>query len=272
MKIKAHCSGILPSGLYEKLSESGVKIVRLYEQDYLPKTVVLDIFSDHPLFEETTITLDAIKEYVYTEQERSNAEWLTLRSTNNKLEAEELEKTFVGRCPFKVCRSQSHYHHEQVAPYSFRKPIKWGKNHFYSCYFSSYYTIFCDALAKQFIEESGLSGIDILPVMRYKSNIQLDDIFQIKATTFLPDEALVIDESFREVKCPICGEISYDDCSFSKLIVKKDFLPDVDFCSTNAIFGDIGQHSFNIVSGLLYHKFKEAGMTRNLLFEPLQTE
>ena len=74
--------------------------------------------------------------YVFTKTELLSAEWLTMRSTNDKLEALNIERTFSFSCESKEDFGYGEVdiarHRIQVAPYEFRGPIKWGRNHFYS--------------------------------------------------------------------------------------------------------------------------------------------
>lgn len=243
----ADSTGLMTFSVYEE-DDYFIKIL-----DYLPKQY--------------------LGSYIYSKEELLNAEWLTMRSTNDKLEAVNTDHTFAFSCRTKKNFGYGEidiaYHRKQVFPYEFRHPIKWGKNHFYSSYFGGFETIFCDDLAKSIIKNEEFQDVDFMPVIHYRKNQYLDNIHQIILSNVLPNESLILDKHFIKKECDICGAIQYEYSGLSRLGVYAEFLKNADFYRTNYIFGSGYTNAFNIVSNRVYRLITDKKIDRNLSFEPL---
>ena len=207
---------------------------------------------------------------VFTDEELLSAKWLTVRSTNMKIDSLN-EDTYDYFCPGEKDKSKRYgAHQRQIAPFEFR-PIKWkNNNHFYSCYHGGYYTIFCDDLAKQFIEDNGFAGMRFDDIIWHKKHCILPDAHQMVFATVLPREAIVLDDHVWEVACKGCGKIQYAYTRDFRLGIKESYLSEnIDFYSTPTMFGEGGVYQLSIASQRVYRALKEQRMTRNLCFEPI---
>ena len=207
---------------------------------------------------------------VFTDHELSSAKWLTVRSTNMKIDSEG-DNTFSYVCPGEIYPPYlTKYHTTQVGKYEF-KPVKWkNNNHFYSTYLMGFETIFCDDFAKNFFEQNGFDEVSFEDVIWYKKGCVLPDAHQIIFGKQLPKEAIVLDDHVREIVCPGCGKIQYFFTNDFRLGIKEEYLDESkDAYTTPAMFGEVTLHSLNIVSGRVYKALKEAKMIRNLRFEPV---
>lgn len=210
---------------------------------------------------------------VFTPKELNEAKWLTVRTTNMKVD-DWGESTFQYSCRFEIDHghriAEAAHHHEQVAPYECR-PIKWKpNNHFYSPYRGGYETIFCDDFAMQFMQNNALKGVEFGEITWYKKNIPLPDAHQLLFPNVVPKEYIEIGDYAKKLACPMCGRERYEVSAEFRLRIKKEYLDEnVDFYRTADIFGSARESHILIASQRAYSKLKEAGLTRNLCFEPV---
>ena len=213
-----------------------------------------------------------IKWKEYTQKELFDAEWLTFRSHNMKLDAMN-DNVIEFRCPQNPNLDRSSYHKKQTMPFEF-KPIKWkNNNHIYSSYQGGYYIMFCDDYAKDVIEKNKLSGLKFDKVIWYKKGISLPNAHQMCITNELENDSIVPDVHTTSETCPGCGKKIYITDSETNLQIKKSYLTKgIDFYTTSNIFG-YGRHSVAnpelLISDRAYRVFKDLGLTRNLTFEPV---
>ena len=272
MKIERYYCLPCDDNLRKKLISYNIKVD--YD-DKITRLMTFSVYEEDDYFDKIADYLpkNYLGSYVFTKTELLSAEWLTMRSTNDKLEALNIERTFSFSCEskedFGYGEVDTARHRIQVAPYEFRGPIKWGRNHFYSSYFGGFETIFCDDIAKSIIQSANLDGIDFLPVIHYKKNNYLDNIHQIECSNVLPNESLVLNQYFKEKKCPICGAIKYEYDELSRLGIHKEFLGNKDFYRTNYIFGGGYTSPFNVVSNRIYKLLVDNQIDRNIRFTPL---
>lgn len=259
--------------LKKQLTKCGVN-VRVPE-GVLNSLMTFTLYEDQENYAEVKAlipTEKGIGTWIFTKAEMEEASFLTMRSTNMKLEAKNLGKTYEYSC-----YSVSHMtgeafgmHRRQVAPFEFSKPVKWGKNFFYSSYDGGYETMFCNDVAKATIESEGFSGVRFAPVLRYKKDCILEDIHQVVIDNILPDEALIIDDGFKEIQCSMCGKIRYGMDNVSRIIVRHGFIGKEDFYVTNELFGETYTSPINIISQRAYQALIKKGMGRSMCFQPLQ--
>ena len=207
---------------------------------------------------------------VFNDEELLNAKWLKLRSTCMKIDSRNPD-TFSYICPKNPESPKiNKYHQTQVLPFSFSS-VKWSNNnHFYSTYEGGYEMIFCDDFAKTFLLENRLRGLEFRNVIWHKKGCVLPNVYQMFFKNELPREAIIPDSRAKEIRCPYCGKIQYFCYNDARLGIKEEYLSeDVDFYITPEMFGEVGVYAIPIVSSRVYTALKNAGMTRNLNFEPV---
>ncbi|MBP3538638.1 MAG: hypothetical protein J6J62_02215 [Oscillospiraceae bacterium] len=291
-----------------------MKIMLRYAFDYNPKIIeILDahsvkyelgthqcIYFKIPSDHECIPVLKAISpdlkpdfsHYKFSDKEMNEAEWFTMRSTNNKLENVLDEKTFEFSCKFTkrinvwapsreagtrfVPEDVDFYGHEtQVAPYYFSKKIKWGRNFFYSVLRRGTEDFFCNELAKNIITQSGLKGASFLSPLKKQTNEPIEDVYQFIIDNIIPESSCEVVD-YRDIyHCPVCGKKEYAMDTLSRPRVNKAALGDQDFYATEPIltWGNdwcIPDH-FSIISHRAYEVFKASGFTRTLEIAPLLT-
>lgn len=169
------------------------------------------------------------KWYIFSEKEMQAAEWFTMRSTNEKLEDSCPEKTFSHSCyasnyydpPLKF---DLYSHQTQVAPFYFSKPVKWGRNFFYSCNDRGQKTLFCSETASKLMLQHGLKGMEFQPVLSKKTNEPMPDIYQFNVTTMIPNSSFHVVGASGIWTCPVCGKSRYVVNSLSRPSVDKSVL------------------------------------------------
>lgn len=291
-----------------------MKIMLRYAFDYNPKIIeILDahsvkyelgthqciyfkIPSDHECIPVLKVISPDLKpdfsHYKFSDKEMNEAEWFTMRSTNNKLENALDEKTFEFSCKFTkrinvwapnreagtrfVPEDAVFYGHEtQVAPYYLSKKIKWGRNFFYSVLRRGTEDFFCNDVAKNIITNNGLKGASFLPPLKKQTSEPIEDIYQFIIDNIIPESSCEVVD-YRDIyHCPVCGKKEYAMDTLSRPRVSKAALSDQDFCATDPIltWGNdwcIPDH-FSIISHRAYEVFKASGFTRTLEIAPLLT-
>ena len=220
-----------------------------------------------------------VKWYVFSEEEMQAAEWFTMRSTNEKLEDACPEKTFSRSCyasnyydpPLKF---DLYSHQTQVAPFYFSKPIKWGRNFFYSCNDIGQETLFCSETASKLMLQHCLKGMEFLPVLSKKTNRAMSDIYQFNITSVIPDSSFHVIGASRVWTCPVCGKSRYEVNSLSRLSVDKSVLGEQDFYVTDMIqtcYGPSFPSPYYIASKKACEVFRKYHFDRTIELFPLLT-
>ena len=215
--------------------------------------------------------------YIFSEEEMQAAEWFTMRSTNEKLEDSCPEKTFSHSCyasnyfnpPLDF---DQYFHQTQVAPFYFSKPVKWGRNFFYSCNDRGQKTLFCSETASKLMLQHGLKGMEFLPVLSKKTNEPMPDIHQFNVTTMIPDSSFHVVGARDIWTCPVCGKSRYVLNSLSRPSVDKSVLGELDFYVTDMIQtfnGPSFPSPFYIVSKKASDLFRKYRFDRTLELFPL---
>ena len=259
----------------EKLYQALLKHQISFQYDRELNWITFYLYEDHPNIEQIKSFLphEVFGEYVFSDLELKNSEWLLMRSTNGKLENKNTEKTFALSCKYEKNvanhKVEFAHHRKQIAPFEFSIPIKWGQSHFYSSIWGGFYHIFCDDIAMNLIQNQDYVGIQFAPVIAYKKGCYAENIHQMIFSQVLPDEALILDNGFQRTPCPLCGQIQYTYNMLSRIQVKKSFLGISDFYRTNEIFGDGFADPFLIVSNRVFRTLTQFKLTKNIEFQPL---
>ena len=218
--------------------------------------------------------------YVYTQEELNTATWLTMRSTNwYKLEPKATEITFERSCGYERRNGfgdvwTAYHHQKQVAPFSFAKPIKWGRTAFYGSCFNACHYLFCSEAAKNILLQNGLTGMSFNPVLHYRKNQPLEDIHQFNANTIIENDSIKFIGQARRWSCPVCGQEKYIVRQLTRPLVEEKALGEEDFYTTHPIQSVdelYNPEPYLILSQKAYQVMLCNGLTRNLEILPLMT-
>ena len=279
MEINLHYASRFDEKQIMELRNMGIDL----DIDELSDFVCFDIFQNSEqhlrLKEKFPNISNPVKWYVFSEEEMQEAEWFTMRSTNEKLEDSCPEKTFSYSCyasnyynpPLKF---DLYSHQTQVAPFYFSKPVKWGRNFFYSCSDKGQDTFFCSETASKLMLQHGLKGMEFLPVLSKKTNKPMPDIYQFNVTNMIPDSSFHVVGASGICTCPVCGKSRYVVNSLSRPSVDKSVLGEQDFYVTDMIQtynGPCFPSPFYIVSKRACDFFRKYRFDRTLELFPLLT-
>lgn len=279
MEINLHYGENVTLAQLKKIASFGIN-VEVLNGNYLIVFDILDGSEQHQRLKAEFPDLAPICEwYIFSEKEMQEAEWFTMRSTNEKLEDSCPEKTFSHSCyasnyydpPLKF---DLYSHQTQVAPFYFSKPVKWGRNFFYSCSDRGQDTFFCSETASRLMLQHGLEGMEFLPVLSKKTNEPMPDIYQFNVTTMIPDSSFHVVGASGIWTCPVCGKSRYVVNSLSRPSVDKSVLGEQDFYVTDMIQtfnGPSFPSPFYIVSKKACDFFRKYRFDRTLELFPLLT-
>ena len=279
MQVKHEFIEIYDADLKKYLEEAGINIET--KSIYTCFTLLQDS-DDWVRFREAFPEIQPhYSNYVYTEEEMENAQWYTIESTNWKIECAYMEETFSTSCEYSSKVGDRNetinigYHITQVAPFYLSKPIKWGKNYFYSNMYGGKRTIFCSDKAKAIMENAGLKGAVFSPVINHNSGIVYDNSFQFDSCNIISDDDIRFYGPAKLWKCPLCGKSKYLTSALTQIVVNKSILGNSDFYKTNDVHTFLHYSSypepFWIISKKAYNTIKAYGMDRSMHIMPLMT-
>lgn len=279
MEINLHYGVTVTLNQIKKITSFGIK-VEVLNSDYLIVFDILNGSEQHRHIKTEFPDFAPLCEwYIFSEEEMQAAEWFTMRSTNEKLEDSCPEKTFSYSCYasnyYNPPRNFDQYFHQiQVAPFYFSKPVKWGRNFFYSCSDKGQDTFFCSEMASNLMLQHGLRGMEFLPVLSKKTNEPMPDIYQFNVTNIIPDSSFQVIGAHGIWTCPICGKSRYVVNSLSRLSVDKSVLGEQDFYVTDMIQtynGPLFPSPFYIASKKACEVFRKYHFDRTIELFPLLT-
>ncbi|MEA5018650.1 MAG: hypothetical protein VB009_08085 [Erysipelotrichaceae bacterium] len=214
-----------------------------------------------------------IIDVVYTQDEYDNTLWLSFRPKFRfeypQPEDESKYKTmtydgtkFCDNCGSGLVQKDS---------FRIAKSPKWGKRHFLMLNWIED-EIFINTIAKEFLVNNKIKGLDFLEVMNHKKNLPFEDIHQIYVKHKLNSGLINFEQSVKATKtCNLCGTIKYV-YSGKGLTFKKEIFEgiDLDIFKTDEFFG-AGHICARIViiSQKLYQLIKSSGMDKDIEFEPI---
>lgn len=231
------------------------------------------IYEDHPAWSELEPFIGSyplcIPKYIFSSKELDEAAWLSIRSDNaTKVYTDDDadDRTFrYIKC------SEKQHHRIQQAPYELHKPPKWNTGrYFYGSDGSGFTNLFTSDEGKRFLSEH-FSGIDYLPVLKYRTDTPLPDIWQLRFTNVLPDESLVPGCGEEAIICPHCGrrQFSIDYHRYRLTLYEKYLRPDVDFYTTNEFFGEGFPDAMIVIPQRTYRILVKTGLSKKLVIEPV---
>lgn len=280
MNIVRHYTGNCTDEEIKILENRGMEFEEVYSYGKR-QLVVIDVFkgSDDEQFiiDELPQFSFIISWYIFSDEEMDAAEWFTARSTNSKFECCKEHKTFRFSCPaaqvFGRPDFEFYMHREQIGSFYFNKPVKWGRNHFYSCKSGGFEALFCDDFARSIIDNN-LKGASFLPVLSSKNGRELENIHQLTIDTILPTDTYSFIEERGQWTCPLCGKKKYITDALSRLRVDKRVLGELDFYSSGTIDTtdvSVSEGEVVIISKRAYELFKKYNFDRTLELFPLIT-
>lgn len=218
---------------------------------------------------------------VFSEKELLAAEWLEFRAISLKVDPQNDETLWKTFCvpPGAVakpgmCVMGRHLVIDE--PFALEHPVKLRPSQFFCTSVVFQQTIFCSALAKEFLEAENLHGITYLPVMKRGGKAVCDDLFQLDAAT-IPAEALVPLQYMKQRCCEFCGMPLLTPLDGRERFgIDQRFLDSsVDIYKTPPMFSGTNvkipyacKERF-LISAKFYRVLKQKRMTRGLKFKPL---
>lgn len=216
---------------------------------------------------------DSIKSIEYSKQDIENAEWLTLRSMNTKVQWEYEDKAFRKNCSYKRLFIKDLYyrHSEQIDILSSSKAVKWGKRQYFSGPNAADDLLFCSEKAKELLDNQW-EGLEFWPVKKYNGSKNISDLYQLVFSNTLPIEAIAGGKS---IQCDGCGKriMRFAD-GIDKLEIRKEYLNLRKVYRTGDVLNEqlkgCTTFSLNIVSQEFYQYCEANQMNRGMIYEPIK--
>lgn len=228
------------------------------------------------------IGLMILHHVTYNEKERSSAKWLHIRSTNMRYDKDEsirsyelqhFNRVYVDRMEtywgqvFEQ-KVREYEHHVQIGPIYAKWKPNWRPERQF-CEHNVGNALFCSDEAKRVMEEAELKGVTFRPVLLPKRETPVEDIWQV-----WPQETadFLAPGKYMECRpCKTCGEMRYiPQDGRAELLIREDRIPkDLDFMQTPPSYGASAGMSYYVISARAYQVLKDAGITRGLVFTPL---
>lgn len=208
---------------------------------------------------------------VFTAEELNNAAYLTMRPTRNVVHITNEDDACVYKCKKKSLLGNIRYGHEQqIKPFCAKKLNTKGRTVFFSPD-SGFSSIFAKKEVSTLIEENNCIGLRYYELLtREGTGGAKTGLIQLSSYNTIPMEKIIVD-NLKDVKnCPVCGQIKII-CSTDYQLKLRGTPSDLgdDYYATDAIFGDGIPFPLYLVSHKLYALISEAGMCRNVVFEPV---
>lgn len=212
-------------------------------------TLIFDLYSD---MEEHEHILEYIKSKpgslitklsVFSKQEMEDANWYLMEVTRMGIDTRKPDFTYDAKCPYTTSYGmQKHHHIDQVNPFVSKKIPKWkNRSHFCSTETGFVTKIFCSDYAKEKIIQSGVTGVDFMPVLKSDLKTENPDISQLVFKNKLPLDAYTFIGNYTEDICPFCGRINYifEELNCDNIRLNTNVIPkDVDVFGSEIILGE----------------------------------
>ena len=271
-------------------TEYSDQLARLLEDHKVPYTrsdeelrrngfddLVYTISERHPQFELLSKRLisfpqtSVLETVHYSEQERLNAEWLTIRAFSTKVVLCREEETFVCSGYYKD-GAMAHHRGLTGAPFYVAGPLRHSRHqNFFCSHEASDYHIFCTGRSKQTLESAD-AEICFAKVLRASTGEPIDDLYYMDFQNPLPVEAVFPDNCPEQYICPCCGRITYFPPMYPLKIRRGDFAGCRTACKTAEMFSFGGNITFSLpmISQALYRVLKENALLRGLDISPVE--
>lgn len=218
--------------------------------------------------------LFCLSETIFSEDELSSAEWLTVRSQwrfgypqpENDFEYESYTYTRDNSCRQCGCGLR------QIDSFRIKKPPKWGKR----CFAELNWVgdeLFVSDYAKSMLNIGSISGISFLPVKNKKGIEIFSDISQLVVSVILEEGLVRNRQSIRAIEeCSQCGSNKYILSGIGMLAFRREcFINKPDIVKTSEFFGS-GHYATHkiIVRQNVYKLIVANRMDRGLVFQPIE--
>ena len=271
-------------------TEYSDRLVRLLEEHQVPYTrsdaelrqygfdvLVYTLSERHPQFQLLSKRLKGLSQASvlesvhYSEKERMDAEWLTVRAISAKMELRREEETFACRGYY---RDGDMAHHRELtgAPFYVSGPLRHGcRQNFFCSDAASDYHIFCTERAKQILESAD-AEICFAEVLRASTGEPVGDLYYMAFQNPLPAEAVVPDNCPEQYVCSCCGVRTYFPPMYPLKVRRSSLDGCRNACRTAEMFSFGGNLAFPIplISQSLYRALKENALLRGLEIEPVE--
>lgn len=213
MKYEFYCGMNEDVSVINFLENKNIK----YETGPIPNRIYFTVYSDTENIDELLKYIETLpgtsisKSSVFSKQEMENANWYLLDVYRMIMSTSNVKYTYDTKCIYSTDYGMTKaYHLDQVNPFVSKRTPKW-KSRYNFCSVDTGFTtkIFCSDYAKERIVESGITGIDFMPVLKGDLKTETPDVSQLVFTHKLPLEAYTFIGDYSERVCPFCGRTNY---------------------------------------------------------------
>ncbi len=239
--------------------------------------VIFDFYSDTPMADKILEIINRsekpflIRSAIYSAKEMKEAQWYSINATMLAIDTRKVEFTYSYPCPYDGDENR-YYHQKQVNPFVANRMPKW-KHRYNFCGVENGDThkIFCSSQAKSILMERGLSGVEYMPVLKGDMVTQQDNIYQLVFPNILAKEAIEFVGEYNEIKCPICGRVSYEfsEPNMDNWRVKTELIPPGIDAFTTELSLDYGDSQEIVISKKLYNILIEEMKEKHLACKPV---
>lgn len=215
-----------------------------------------------------------MSETIYTQEERSAAEWLCVRSEwragypqpEGNFGYENITYRNDRLCGSCGCGL------EQIDSFRIKKSPKWGKRNFFELNWVGD-ELFVSNRARQVLEQKGITGISFKEVKNKNGTEIFPDVHQMFIHNITSEGMIEDSTSIKESYiCPTCQTKKYIPSGVGMMRFHRDifeFAPDI--VKTAEIFGD-GHYAarYILIRNHVYRMLTENSLDSSLVFEPIE--
>ena len=281
MKIEYQCSTFYKVELENWLKNHDLKY-EVIGGEFTNKCLYFSIWSSR---KDCTLLLDELHRMAYikpsacvhySDKDLSSAKLLTIRPKAVTMCIENEAESFRYDCcwSYMADRFEIHKanHEEQTGiimikkePSMTAKPVFWGPD-------DGRTIIFADRKVRNLVEMENVNGISFQNVL-LKNNDLSKRIFQLKANQKICCEDIVWGKGVREIVCKMCGKKQFMLPSTYQLhIHDANIYHEIDFFTTESIFGEGIPQPIYIISQRFYQLLKQYKFTSRVDFTPVILE
>lgn len=219
--------------------------------------------------------LPCLSETEYSEEEKSGADWLSVRSKWRNGYPQP-ESAFKYR---NITYNNTHFCLDcgaglrQTDSFRLKATPDWGARHFMMLNWVGD-ELFADDIAKEAMQSSSLSGFHFIPVLSKDGTCELNGINQLLIEKEAAPGLIVNGRDIDSVShCHACGRIKYHPSGIGPHCFNADAFSNMpDIFHSNEYFGwGHGADRLIIIKRSVYCLIKDNNLDRNLVFEPIIT-
>ena len=211
-----------------------------------------------------------ISDVLFSEKERSAAEWLSCRAKTAKVELEREEDTITLSERYDGGEKARH-RFLSGKPFYVSRPVRHSASqHFFCSDSASFYHIFCDERAKEALSPF-CDAVAFREVLHARTEAPMTDLYYLEIKQAISSNAMDLAASPEQYICPICGRKTFFPPD-PPLRVKRDALRSMPaICKTEEIFSFGGNLAvpLNLVSQEVYQLMVTNRLGRGLRFDPV---